>query len=259
MLPPCNVFSLGIARRFIDANVSLSRATAKHFGAPTDKTLWQAFELEVQQQIRALPDGSTVLDVGGGRRCVYHHALRPGIRLIATDVSADELALNEHADEAIVASLSASIPLPDDSVDLVVSRAVLEHVPDVRTAASQMYRVTKPGACTTNFLPGRFSLFGLAARALPFETVLGVLHRVSPGTIDQVEFEVFYDQGTPHRIERAFRDAGFRDVSVQITWAQPDYFNHFYPIFVLYLAYEALVRSLRIRPLASYMVVTGVK
>lgn len=150
------------------------------------------------------------MDVGGGRRCVYHHALRSGIKLIATDISADELALNEHADETVVADLSEELPLPRDSADLVVSRAVLEHVPDVRAAARNMYRVTKPGGRTANLLPGRFSLFGIAARLLPFKPVLWFLHRVSRETVDQVEFDVFYDQGTPARIERAFRDAGYR-------------------------------------------------
>jgi ubiquinone/menaquinone biosynthesis C-methylase UbiE len=250
---------MGITRTFIDANVSLSRATMTALDLPNDKTLWSTFEHDVHDQILGLPDGARVIDVGGGRRCVYHHALRPEITLVATDVSVDELVLNPHADETVVADLSEGLPLEADSADLVVSRAVLEHVADVRAAARHMYHVTKPGGRTMNLMPARFSLFGVAARLLPFRPLIELLHRVAPETVDQVEFDVYYDQGTPDRMERAFRDAGFDDVSVQVTWAQPDYFTHFYPVFLLYAGYEALVRRLGIRRLASYMVVRARK
>ena len=219
---------MSIGRRFLDANVQLSLATIRLLELPTDKTLWQRFERDVHDEIRALPDGATVVDVGGSRRCVYHRAVRSGIKLIATDISADELALNEHADETVVAALTEGLPLPQDSADLVVSRAVLEHVPDVWAAARHMYQITKPGGRTANLLPWRFSLFGIAARLRPFKPLLSVLHRVSPETVDQVEFDVFYDQGTPARIEPAFRDADYENVTVEITWAQPDYFKHFF-------------------------------
>jgi hypothetical protein len=70
---------------------------------------------------------------------------------------------------------------------------------------------------------------------------------------------VFYDRGTPARLKRAFEQAGFRDVSVEVTWAQPGYFEPVFPAFLLYSVAEWLVRSLRIRSLASYMVVRAVR
>ena len=53
-------------RELVNANVRWSRATEKHLRLPTDKTLWQRFEREADALIRALPDGATVLDLGGG-------------------------------------------------------------------------------------------------------------------------------------------------------------------------------------------------
>jgi ubiquinone/menaquinone biosynthesis C-methylase UbiE len=247
--------SSSFGRRLVDANINLSRATQQALGLPTDKTLWQRFEQEVGRGIRSLPDGATVVDVGGGRRCVYHGSLRPEVTLVAVDVSADELALNEHADRVVVADVSESLPLEAGSVDLLVSRAVLEHVPDVRAAARNMARVLKPGGRTGHLLPCRYSLFGMAARILPFGPLKWVLHKVMPKTIDQVEFDVHYDQGTPAGIERAFRDAGLVDVDVDVTWAQPEYFEFAFPVFLMYSLYEAVVRKLRVRSLAAYMVV----
>lgn len=245
----------GLGRRFVRANVHLSQATSRALRLPTDKTFWQTFERRVDEQIRALPDGSTVIDVGGGRRCVYYHALRPEISLVAVDISEEELALNEHARQTIVADVSHELPLPRGSVDLVVSRAVLEHVSDVPAAARNIAGVVKPGGRTLHFLPGRYSLFAIAARIMPFKLLLRLLHIALPETADQVEFEVHYDRGTPRGIAKAFRDAGFREVSVEVTWAQPGYFEPVYPAFLLYAIYEAVVRRMRVRRLAAYMIV----
>jgi SAM-dependent methyltransferase len=250
---------MSFVRRLIDANVSASRWLTGFLNLPTDKTLWRSFEGEVQSVMRGLPDGSVIVDVGGGRRCVYHHALRPELELIVTDVSAEELAENPHANRTIIADVSESLPLPAESVDLVVSRAVLEHVPDLRSAAQNMAAITKPNGKTMHLLPGRYSLFGIAARLIPFEPLLAALHWVSPNTVGQVEFEVHYDQGTPRGVQRAFESAGFRDVSVDVSWAQPEYFEPVFPIFVLYAAYEVVVRRLGIRPLASYLFVRATK
>jgi SAM-dependent methyltransferase len=250
---------MSVARRLIDANVSASRWLTGFLKLPTDKTLWRSFEGEVQSEMRGLPDGSVIVDVGGGRRCVYHHALRPELELIVTDVSPEELAENRHANRTIVADVSESLPLGLESADLIVSRAVLEHVPDLRAAAQNMAAVTKPSGKTMHLLPGRYSLFGIAARLIPFEPLLAALHWISPSTVGQVEFEVHYDQGTPQGVQRAFEAAGFRDVSVDVTWAQPEYFEPIFPIFVLYAAYEMTVRRLGLRPLASYMFVRATK
>ncbi len=246
-------------RRFLDANVSLSRATERRLRLRTDKTMWQQFEKSVHELIRGQPDGAMIVDVGGGRRCVYHSALRPAIELVAVDLDAHELALNAHASRTLVADVSRDLPLADGSADLVVSRAVLEHVPDVRAAARQMARVSKPGARTMHFVPGRFSLFGIAARLLPFRPLRAVLHKVMPWTVGQVEFDVHYDQGWPIALEQAFRDAGFRDVSVEVTWAQPGYFEACYPLFLAHALYEVMVRRLKLRRLAAYMVISATR
>jgi hypothetical protein len=68
-------------RGVVDANVRWSRATEKRLRLPSDKTLWQRFEREADDLIRALPDGATVLDLGGGRRCVYGASVQPPRRV----------------------------------------------------------------------------------------------------------------------------------------------------------------------------------
>ena len=77
------------------------------------------------------PPHATVLDLGGGDRC--HPDPRvlnfEYMRFRNADFFGDGLRL----------------PIADESVDLIVSQAVLEHVPDPRRAVAEMYRVLRPG------------------------------------------------------------------------------------------------------------------
>ena len=248
-------------REVIDANVRWSQATERRLGLPNDKTLWRQFEAEAAALIRALPDGAVVLDLGGGRRCVYAGAVDPPgrIRLIAVDISAEELALNGDVAETHVADIATGLPLPDSSVDLILSRALLEHVDGVHAAVQHMRRVLKPGGVALHLVPCRYSLFGTAARLLPFKPLLSLTHKVMPETRDHVNFEVRYDDCYPQALMRDFRAAGFRKVQIRMTWASPDYFTAFYPLFLVYALYEQIVRALGIRRLAAYMVVKATR
>jgi hypothetical protein len=165
---------------------------------PTDKTLWRRFEREAAALIRALPDGDTVLDLGGGRRCVYASAVEPPgrVRLIAVDISPEELALNEDAAEKYTADVAAGLPLPTSLADLILSRALLEHV----------------------------------GQSITFDPLVRLVHAVMPWTRDHVGFPIYYDSCYPGALEREFLGSGFSEVKTWITWAQPGYFEAILPV-----------------------------
>ena len=248
-------------RWFFEANTRLSREIAARLGIKSDKPFWRRFEDSAACALRELPPGSTVLDLGGGRRCVYAGALPADhdLRLVAVDISAEELAANRDVSEAHVADVAAGLPFPDQSVDLVLSRALLEHIDGVPAAVQNMARVLKPGGRALHFLPSRYSLFATAARVLPFDRLLSVLHAVNRDSRGQVEFEVLYDHCDPAAIEGLFTEAGFRDVSVDVCWAQSGYFEPVPPLFLLTSLYEWVVRRLGIRRLAAYMIVSATR
>ena len=197
-------------RAIIDANIRWSRATERRLRLPTDTRLWRWFGNEAEALIRALPDGAVVLDLGGGRRCVYGRAVDPAgrVTLIAIDISPEELALNTDVAETFVADVAACLPMPDASVDLILSRALLEHVDGVPAAIRHMARVLRPGGVALHLVPCRYSLFGTAARLLPFGPLLWLTHAVMPHTRGNVEFPVVYDHCYPQALEHEFRSAG---------------------------------------------------
>jgi len=246
---------------FFEASTGLSRAAAASLGIKSDKPFWRRFEDSSASALRELPAGATVLDLGGGRRCVYAGTLPADheLKLVAVDISAEELAANRDVTETRVANVAISLPFADQSVDLILSRALLEHIDGVPGAVQNMARVLKPGGHALHFLPGRYSLFGTAARMLPFERLLSLLHAVKPDTRGQVEFEVFYDHCHPAALEGLFTEAGFREVSVEVCWAQSGYFEPVPPLFLLTSLYDWIVRRLAFRRLAAYLIVSATR
>jgi ubiquinone/menaquinone biosynthesis C-methylase UbiE len=250
-----------VIRAAIDSNVRLSRATSRRLGFVAVDPIGSHFKYEAEKLIRALPDGATVLDLGGGRRCDYADAVRPPgrVRLVAVDISPEELAANTDVTETCIADVAAEIPLPDASADLILSYTLLEHVDGVSSAVRNMARVLRPGGVAMHFVPCRYSVFGTAARLLPFGPLLRLTHAVRPETKGVVEFPIVYDRCWPQALEREFRDAGFTQVETWVTWTQTDYFAAVFPLYMLVAAYEHIVRLLRLRKLGSYTVVRAVR
>lgn len=140
-----------------------------------------------------------MLDLGRGRRCVYAPAVQAAgrVKLIAVDFSPEELAANRDVDESLTADIAKEIPMPPASVDLILSRALLEHVVGVPASIREMARVLRPGGVAMHLVPCRYSLFGIAARVLPFDQLLKLTQAIMPWTRRQVEFPVRYDRCWP--------------------------------------------------------------
>jgi ubiquinone/menaquinone biosynthesis C-methylase UbiE len=251
-----------VIRVAIDANVKLSHATERRLKLPSEGLLWQAFAAEARSQIEALPDGAVVLDLGGGRQCIYADAVEPPgrVKIIAIDVSAEELALNSDVAETRMADIAERLPMPDESADLILSRALLEHVDGVPNAIREMARVLRPGGVALHFVPCRYSLFGAAARLLPFGPLLKLTYRLAPWYRKyNFGFEVHYDHCYPNALEREFHAAGFSKIAEQISWSCENFFLGVYPAFLFHALYEQVVRRLRIRRLAAYVMVKAVR
>lgn len=248
---------MSLLQRFMKAN----RRFSARFDRREDAALYARYDDDVGQALCALPDQGIVVDVGGGRTCSFADRLpaNHALTVVAVDVSAEELAANNTVDRTFVADVSKDLPFADGEVDLLVSRTLLEHVPDVDSAARAMARVLKPGGQTIHLLPCRYALFAIVARVIPFRLAKRILHTVIPESAGVVEFDVFYDRGHPRALEQAFSTAGFSQVTVECTWDQTDYFQSFFPAFLLVLLYQRLAAACRLRVLASYAIVRAVR
>jgi len=117
--------------------------------------------------------GKSLLDLGCGPGWLSVMYARGGAQVTAVDITNQALTLTKAALD--VNGLSAnlrqasaeSLPLPDQSFDVVVSSGVLHHTPDPSRAFSEAHRVARPGAL------GLITLyrFGILHHSLVFPVV----------------------------------------------------------------------------------------
>jgi SAM-dependent methyltransferase len=246
---------------FFELNKTASKAVRTRLNLESEDPFWERFDDLVGACAQRLPDKGMVVDLGGGRACTFVDRVprERGVLIVAVDISPEELAANQDADETRVADVSQRLPFEDGSVDLLVSRALLEHVDGVPRAVREMGRVMREGGTALHFVPCRNSLFGLAARLMPFGPLKALTHFVRPETRGVVEFDVHYDCCTPARMRELFTAAGFAQVEISVCWSQSGYFLPVFPAYLPVAAYQWLVRALRLESLAAYMIVRATR
>ena len=164
--------------------------------------------------------GRRVLELGAGTgelAARLAEAVGPDGSVLASDVAdghgraAAQTRLAGHADgRGRAASTPATIPLPDDSVDVVVFRMGLMLCPSPRSALREIRRVLRPGGRV-----GRRRL-GRRRRHNPWMTSVGMaamMHGLVQGG-PPVGPGGPFSLADPVDLERRVRGAGFTDVSV---------------------------------------------
>src|SRR5262249_1498932 len=135
--------------------------------------------------------------------------LRPLSAVIDANGYPDDV-LSRHADSL------ESLSLDNDSIDIVISNAVLEHLDEFPRAFRELYRVTRPGGCGMHQVDFRYH----PSFDRPLEHLLQ-----APEEFDRQARECFRESGTcirPHEMAALFRECGFREVEVAANmWASP--------------------------------------
>lgn len=157
---------------------------------------------------------ATVLDLGAGRgawfdgdpadirRRVRH--LTPDVgELIAADVDAAVLE-NKSSTRNIIVS-EGVIPLPDESVDIVIADYVLEHIADPVSFFHEINRVLRPAGIFCARTPHRWHYAAVAARLIGHAGQLGTLAALQPDRSAKDVFPTVYALNTIRAIERTFR------------------------------------------------------
>lgn len=108
----------------------------------------------LERVLACLPEGGRVLDVGCGfgtllARLAGRAGYRAGVELSATAAEAAARV----ADEVANLALTAPLPFPPASFDVVVCADVLEHLPDPGAALASVARLCRPGGAVVVSVP----------------------------------------------------------------------------------------------------------
>jgi len=108
-------------------------------------------QAEIDKIVPLLPQRARILEIGAG---TGHQALR--LKQRGFDVTAIEVANSNYATRRIFPIVDydgRTIPLPDQSVDVVFSSNVLEHVTDLSCMHTEIRRVLAPNGYCIHVLP----------------------------------------------------------------------------------------------------------
>ncbi|AGB21774.1 methylase involved in ubiquinone/menaquinone biosynthesis [Mycobacterium sp. JS623] len=128
---------------------------------------------------------------------------------------------NPFVDHAEVVTIGQPLPYPDHSFDIVIARAVFEHVSEPDWVVQELLRVVKPGGLIAATTPNKTGYIGLAARLVPNRFHVAALSKIQPTRKPEDVFPTRYLLNTPKALQRAFGHAA--DVFVARTSPEPAY------------------------------------
>jgi SAM-dependent methyltransferase len=189
--------------------------------------------VQFYQQVRSLlRDTSTVLDFGAGRgvshiedEVVYRSNLRTIKGYVREVVGADVdpvVTTNPSIDRAVIIGVDGKIPLPDSSIDLILSDWTFEHIPDPVGTSRELNRVLKAGGWICARTPNRYGYIALINRLIPEGFRKRALSSAQPTRKEEDVFPAVYRMNTRSDLLRLFPPECF-DHRVYAWDASPSY------------------------------------
>lgn len=237
-------------RKFRDANVALSWWT-------TPAQLWETRAFAIYEWVaRALlgrPGTDVVIDVGGGRTWYFGEEWRtnPAFKLIGIDIDPAELALNPMLDEAVAADVCETLGVADASVDLVLCRAVVEHLHDTGAFIRNVHAALRPDGRAVFVFANKWAPPIILNRMIPEKLATWLLHALVPGAVGYQGFKAYYDKCSFTAFKRELERRGFRIEYEYASYYSSSYFQFFWPVHVLSIALDLFRQTLSIRDMGS--------
>jgi ubiquinone/menaquinone biosynthesis C-methylase UbiE len=244
---------------FMAANRRAAGAIEMRLPAVFRRHLHTLYKYEAAAWLNARP-GQVVLDIGCGRECPFLPFVdKPDAHLIiGIDCSSHELRFNPDLSVKIVADAAAdAFPLRDASVDLVVSRSVIEHLSDNDVFFANCARVLRPGGALVHTFACKFAPFAVINQLLPNAIARRLLAWFQPQWTEECGFPAHYNNCYFSAVRRLLERHGFHDARFSFRFYQSIYFNFFLPFYVPMLLYDLIIWRLGVRNLACAILVTA--
>jgi SAM-dependent methyltransferase len=198
--------------------------------------------------------GYVVVDAGAGKESEVGALLRSkGARVVGFDLAmrGDPRIDYGRAD-------LAALPLRDGSIDLVISRSVLEHLPEPIIVWREIARVLKPGGYFVALTPNAFDYVSVAARLIPHRFHSRIARSFDPrGESDF--FPTFYRSNSVRDVRAFACSAGFSAVSVERLTQYPAALTFHWMAFLAGMAYERLTRLAPLAFLRPWLLIVARK
>lgn len=208
--------------------------------------------------MECLRPGMSVLDVGGGKGPAIPLDIKTSYRLmvVGLDISQAELDAAPPGcyDRILCCDICRACSLPE--TDLVVSRAVTQHVKEPAVMYENVFRALKPGGITLNFMPNKFAFFALFNATIPNGISKPLLNYFYPESKEGQGFPAFYRNCYPSGMAALMRQIGFIDIEFRFYY-RSEYLSFFLPFHFFELGWQLLTSRLRLPSLCETFIVSA--
>ena len=185
------------------------------------------------------PD-SIVLDAGCGRSApVLQKLVGYGKYLIGIDVCGLQKAKGNDSLYLLKSDLQ-TISLRDNSVDVVISRSVLEHIGNPEKAYREIHRILKPEGHFIFLTPNFYDYASLLAKMIPNRFHSRIV-RPTEGRNEDDTFPIYYRPNTERDIKKLAKTTGFEVTLIDYLGQYPSYFIFNPMLFIFGTVYDKMI------------------
>lgn len=245
--------------RFIQRNIAICNAIEQRLPKAFTRSLLYLHENLATEEMSART-APTILDIGGGRNSpIARRITDAATKLIAADIDLEELTANNSVNDKLVLDATQTLPFQTDSIDIVVTRSVMEHLPETENFISECRRILKSEGVCLHVMPCKFAPFSIINQIIPNSWAQAILYRIYPQWTDSCGFKAYYNNCYMPRIANLFSRNNFHLERIELRYYQSIYFKFFVPFYLLSLIYDLVVYRLEIKPLSCQVLIVARK
>ena len=209
----------------------LEKVFPRFFGVPHNYNIDQLKMIDtIVKQYKELK----VLEVGGADRPLLKKS--DCYTYFGMDID-DKESCYQCYDEFLVQSIEDKI---NDKFDLVISKTLLEHVPNNKRSMQAMYDALNNGGSMLHYIPSKNHFYSICLRLVGPKLQKILIKYLRPEALDVSGYPAFFDKCSPNEMRRLCQVQGFKDIEIICYYKATDYFTFFVPAFLVVSTCENL-------------------
>lgn len=232
-----------ILRTFIRLNKNISNAFDGLISKDFQKYGTEYFDKEIMPKY--LKKDLTVFDIGGGKHPNIDANTKKNLNLHVIGMDIDESELRQAPSglyDAIAVIDITKQPNYEEKADLMICRALMEHVNDTKAAIENISKMLNSGGHALIFVPCRNAVFSRLNLILPESWKLALLRLAYPEKMHRIGFKAYYNNTTPSKFTKIAHHNGLEVQECQIFWASR-YLEIFFPAHILWRFYQIIMKA----------------
>lgn len=231
------------AKWFIKANMALSGAFDRLLPKLYRVDGYAYFTNTIVPSL--LKSGERVVDCGGGKKPLVSLEDKRRLRLTYIGVDIDGAELERAPPDAYDAVCVSDITRSSNAfdADLVICRAVMEHVKSAEGGLRGLAAMAKSGGTVAVFLPSKRACFSVLNLLLPESAKRRLLFWIYPHMAYCQGFQAYYDHATIPEYRKICAQVGLRIKEVHPFYCST-YFQFFFPLHLLWRGWVLLSKTL---------------